>query len=500
MSLHPVVALRDVSFTYDSALETLIAGLSIHFPTGFTGIVGANGSGKTTLLELVAGVLTPEAGSVVGASDAIYCEQRTDFPPARLSEFLEDWSSDAFTLRRRLGIDEDFLARWDSLSHGERKRVQIAHALWQQPSVLVVDEPTNHIDAQARDLLVASLKRYEGVGLIVSHDRELLNALCVKCLWLEPPAAEEFSGGFSEAQKLRQQHRATAIHARNLLKVEQKKFQRDVVKKRETASREHSIRSKRGLSAKDSDAREKIDRARVTDSKGGQPLRQLKGKGAQLQSRLEGAVVTKEYDTGIWLPGSRSRHDALFTIEAGEVPLGGDRRLAFPQLHMKPTDRIALTGFNGSGKSTLIRHILTQLNLEAGKLTMMPQEVSAAAAWDILQEARLLKNDDLGHVLNIVSRLGSRPQRLLASANPSPGEVRKLLLALGMVRAPHLIVMDEPTNHLDLPSIEALEAALAESPCGLLLVSHDQHFLGKLATTNWHIEVGDGGNSRLRLD
>ena len=76
---------------------------------------------------------------------------------------------------------------------------------------------------------------------------------------------------------------------------------------------------------------------------------------------------------------------------------------------------------------------------------------------------------------------------LLASTEPSPGETRKLLLALGMVHAPHIIIMDEPTNHMDLLSIEALEAALADCPCSLLLVSHDLRFLHRLTQTNWHI-------------
>ena len=89
--------------------------------------------------------------------------------------------------------------------------------------------------------------------------------------------------------------------------------------------------------------------------------------------------------------------------------------------------------------------------------------------------------------MTLVSRLGSRPARLLASTTPSPGEIRKILLARGVARGPHLIVMDEPTNHLDLPSIECLEAALAEAPCALLLVSHDARFLSKLTRTRWEL-------------
>ena len=90
-------------------------------------------------------------------------------------------------------------------------------------------------------------------------------------------------------------------------------------------------------------------------------------------------------------------------------------------------------------------------------------------------------------------------ERLIASDEPSPGEVRKLALALGLALRPHLIVMDEPTNHLDLPSIECLEAALDECPCGLLLVSHDVRFLRRLTRIRWHISPADPAGRRMTL-
>ena len=189
MSSHPSVALRDVTFSYDSAEHPLFADLSAHFPFGFTGVVGANGAGKTTLLRLLIGELAPSRGSIHGTTGAIYCAQRTDYPPQGLHEFLNDWGAHACELRGRLDIDLDYVERWDNLSHGERKRAQIALALWESPPVLALDEPTNHIDLRARSLLIESLQQFQGVGLIVSHDRELLDALCSQILWLQPPEA-----------------------------------------------------------------------------------------------------------------------------------------------------------------------------------------------------------------------------------------------------------------------------------------------------------------------
>ena len=154
---------------------------------------------------------------------------------------------------------------------------------------------------------------------------------------------------------------------------------------------------------------------------------------------------------------------------------------------MRPDDRIALTGPNGAGKSTLIRRIVASLDLPAERLTYVPQEIGLDASARIMESARALPRDKLGFMMTVVSRLGSRPHRLLESLEPSPGEMRKLLLAMGVAREPHLIIMDEPTNHMDLPSIQCLEDALSDCPCGLLLVSHDVRFLQKLTTRLWDI-------------
>ena len=497
MSSESAVAFRDVAFRYETALEPLFSGVSVHFPRGFTGIIGANGVGKTTLLHLATGTLAPESGTVQRPAHAIYCAQRTDDPPAGLIDLLDDTDGEAYALRGRLGVEPEFLERWNTLSHGERKRAQIAHALWQAPALLAIDEPTNHIDVRARELLIDSLRRFRGVGLIVSHDRDLLDELCAQCLWLEPPNASVFPGGFTKAREQRELNRETAIREHDKAVRERDQLQREIVRRREQASRSHRERSKRGIDIKDHDARFKKNLARLTgkDGQAGRLLRQMDGRAAQADARLAAAQVDRVHDVGIWLPGSRSRRNTLFSLEPGEIPLGGGRVLRFPRLAMKPEDRVAITGLNGLGKSTLLRHLLPGLNVPAEHLTEMPQEVDASMSRTILDAARALPRKQLGHVMNVVSRLGSRPNRLLESRQPSPGELRKLLLALGMARAPHLIVMDEPTNHLDLPSIEALENALADCPCGLLLVSHDQRFLDRLVDTTWHIEADEHRNS-----
>jgi ATPase subunit of ABC transporter with duplicated ATPase domains len=483
------VRFHNITFAYPSAVDPLFCDLSLHLPSGWSGVVGANGTGKTTLLKLATGQLAPDTGTIEAPPRAVYCPQRTDDVPDRFAEFTDDQTKSAWTLREMLGIEADWLDRWATLSHGERKRTQIAVALWLEPEVLAIDEPTNHLDAYARKILATALRSFRGVGLLISHDRELLDSLCKQCVFVDPPDVTVRPGGVTKGIEAAELEQQTAQRQHEQNNRAYKKVQHEAARREGLAQQAQSRRSKRGLAIKDHDAREKKDRARVSgkDGVGGKLRRQLSGQLARAQQKSETTRVKKEHELGIWLPGSISKRNTLLELPAGSLTLGEHRQLAYPDLEIRPTDRIALTGANGSGKSTLVQHLLTTLEVPPEQLTYIPQEIDAEESRGMLDQARELAKDQLGQLMTIVSRLGSRPDRLLASAEPSPGETRKLLLALGMVHAPHIIIMDEPTNHMDLPSIEALEAALADCPCGLLLVSHDLRFLQKLTRTTWHI-------------
>lgn len=493
---------RSVSFRYDGAAAPLFERLTAHFIEGWTAVVGANGAGKTTLLKLATGQLRPESGAAQVPGEAIYCPQRTDDLPELFDSLIEATDGHAREIKGRLGIEEDWRRRWDTLSHGERKRAQIGVMLWRRPAVLAVDEPTNHLDAEARRLLAAALRSFQGIGLLVSHDRELMDTLCCQCLFLDPPDATMRPGGYTEAAEQRNRDEEYARKRRDLAKDECAKLRRTVGQRRDAANQADRKRSKRGLAKGEHDAKDRIDKARVTskDATAGRLMRQLEGRLEQAEGRLAEIRIKKTYDMGIWLPGSQSKRDTLFRRPAGVLSLGGDRVLLHPDLVMYPEDRIALTGPNGAGKSTLIRQIARDLPIPQEQVTYLPQEIDLRSSQDILNRARRLPKDKLGQMMTVVSCLGSRPERLLESDEPSPGEVRKLLIAMGIANRPHLIIMDEPTNHLDLPSIECLEDALDGCPCGLLLVSHDERFLQRLARTRWRISREAGSNTAFVLD
>ncbi|HKJ86163.1 MAG TPA: ATP-binding cassette domain-containing protein, partial [Spirochaetia bacterium] len=196
-----------VSFTYPHLTEPLLTGITFTAARGWTGVVGANGSGKSTLLALATGRLQPQAGTIARPGPATYCEQRTDLAPCGLTELLSFPDAEAGRLVSVLGIDADWPYRWETLSHGERKRAQIAVALFETPELLVVDEPTNHLDREARRQLTAALESFPGVGLLVSHDRALLDRLCRQCLFLDPDGGAIMRpGGVSDglAQQVRE--------------------------------------------------------------------------------------------------------------------------------------------------------------------------------------------------------------------------------------------------------------------------------------------------------
>lgn len=490
-----------ITFSYEGASQPLIQGLSAHFPSGWTGIVGANGAGKTTILKLATRLLSPHSGRVLGSGNTLYCDQRTDVMPDFLTDMYDAADRDAVRLRGQLGMQPDWPGRWETLSHGERKRAQIGVALWRAPGLLAIDEPTNHLDGAARSMLAHALAAFRGVGIIVSHDRELLDMLCHQCLFVDPPDAVMRPGNFREGSHQADLDRSSLRRQRTLAREDLDNLLQ-VAKERAVAARQADrLRSKRGLARHDRDGRAKINSARVSgkDGAAGRRLRQLDGRIAHARERLEGICVQGGSIRGIWMAGSVSRRHTLVAIPAATLTLGAGRTLGIPDLVMKRTDRIALTGPNGAGKSTLIRHITGLVNVEPDRLLSLPQEVDTASSHQILSEVRALPGSQLGQAMIVVSRLGSEPSRVLETDEPSPGEIRKILLAMGIAREPHLIIMDEPTNHLDLPSIECLESALLDCPCGLLLVSHDMRFLGALTSRRWHIAEEPGTPGRFSL-
>ncbi len=483
-----LIRFSSVTFSYDASSSPIIRELSLDIHPGFLGISGLNGAGKTTFLKLASGLLTPDLGSVIRGGEAVYCEQKTDRPPEGIGDIFSAYGSPGFEAIPLLGIEEEWTGRWDTLSHGERKKLQIAKALSLDPDILALDEPTNHVDEKTRKAIIAVLSRFRGIGLLVSHDRELMDSLCTRCLFLKDGKGIVRPGGISAGLEDEELELKSRLREYEEAKRSFNRLKETVIMKKTKALSADKKNSKRGLDSRDSDGRARINGARNLgkDGKAGKDFRILDRRLAGLERAATDASVHTRKATGVTIQAEAApKRSFIARLPSMEIPLGKKRRLAIPELAILPNDRIALTGENGSGKSSLVAAILKAAKTQEG-LLYLPQELGEE---ERRYKLRFDEESDAvkGEILSAVSRLGSDPSRIMGNDILSPGETRKLMIAYSIAKAFKFIVLDEPTNHMDIASVRLIEEALAGYTGALLTVSHDRYFLDRIAKTEWNI-------------
>ena len=488
-------AASNLSFSHPGQITTLFSDLSFTLPRGWCGIVGANGSGKTTLARLLLGELAPASGSVNAPASRHHCRQEVAEVPEALLDLLSVAEADAHRMIESLAVGYDWPYRWETLSHGERKRAQLAAALYLQPDLLVLDEPTNHLDIDAVRMIRTALSTYHGIGILISHDRALLDQLCERCLFIDSGSVTLRPGGFTQGLAEADRERESILRDRQNARRELTRLKREANRRKTEAAASESRVSKRNLAPHDSDGRGRINLARVSgkDAVAGKLLKQMDQRIERASQRIDASRVSREAKLGVTIGAQAARRDLLFRLEAGEIAMG-ERTITIPELTMAPTDRVALMGPNGAGKSTLVRAIVSRLMTD--RYLFLPQELPEQTIFGLTAKLAALDPAPKGALISAVTRLGSDPERVLETARPSPGEARKLMIAFGLTEGVELIVLDEPTNHMDLPSIRCIEEALASCGAALLLVTHDEEFARRLATVTWRIsETGGDGES-----
>jgi ATP-binding cassette subfamily F protein 3 len=471
------------------------------------GLVGRNGIGKSTLLDLIRGRLAPDDGDIflpqghrigflaqeapggsgtplatVLAADRersrLLAELDADPAPDKIAEIeaqLDTIAARAAPARAArilagLGFDAEMQETpLNELSGGWRMRVALAAVLFAEPDLLLLDEPTNHLDMEASLWLERYLRRYRHSFILVSHDRQLLNAATTATLHLDAGKLTLYSGNFD-----------AFLHARGAAKARQA-----ALAHRQDQQRRHM--------------QEFIDRFRYKASKARQAQSRLKA-----LAKLEPvAIIAEAPPIELHLPEPAMLRPPLITLERASVGyLPGKPVLSGLDLRLDPDDRIALLGANGNGKTTFARLLAGRMESMEGQVTRPSKLVTGFFAQHQIEEMRPGESayDHLAALLPslteeaIRTRLGrfgfGQDKAFVPVSSLSGGERARLNLALVTYDAPGLLILDEPTNHLDMETRESLVEALAEYSGAVVLVSHDWHLVELVADRLWLVANG----------
>lgn|SRR5690554_190853 len=472
----------------------ILDGATAALPPGArVGMIGRNGAGKSTLMKVVAGLLEPDDGSVdmpkgarmgyiaqeapagaaspldtVLAADteraSLLHEAETADDPHRIAEIherlniIEAHSAPARAAKILIGLGFDEEAQqqpMDSFSGGWRMRVALAALLFSQPELLLLDEPSNHLDLEATLWLENFLTSYQATILVISHERDLLNNVVDHILHLQGGKTTLYPGGYDAFEKQRAERQAQLASSREKQVAQREKLQAFVDR---WGAKAHS--------AKQAQSRVKA------------------------LSRMEPiAAAIEDPSLSFHFPSPAELKPPLITLDDAAVGYGDNIILSDLNLRLDPDDRTALLGRNGNGKTTLARLLASQLEPKAGamnksgKLTVgyfTQYQVEELDTTDTPLEhmTRLMKDAKPGAVRAQLGRFGfSGDKATVKVGKLSGGERARLALALITRDAPHLLILDEPTNHLDVDAREALVHALNEYSGAVILVSHDRHML-----------------------
>ena len=515
IQLKNVTLRRSAKVLLDAASVTLNPGEKV-------GLVGRNGAGKSTLFALFNGTLHEDGGDFsmpkqwrlaqvsqnmpeteesatdfVLGGDTRLAELRATLHAAELAEdgmamahvyvdLADAGEHDAVPRAQSLILGLGFKTSEldqpvNSFSGGWRMRLQLARALMCPSDLLILDEPTNHLDLDALVWLEAWLKRYVGTMIVISHDREFLDAVTDVTLHIEHAKLNRYGGNYSSFETLRAQQ----------LELQQASFSKQ--------------------QDKIAHLQKFIDRFKAKASKAKQAQSRVKAleRMEKIAPVLADADFTFEFKEPLNLPNPML---AISDANLGYL-VDGEEKIIVRQVNKSVLagQRIGILGANGQGKSTLVKTIARSIKALSGELTEgkgLNIGYFAQQELDVLHPA----DNPLEHMIRLVKELGPTPgqsgreqdlRNFLGTFNftgdmvkqsvgsMSGGEKARLVLAMIVWQRPNLLLLDEPTNHLDLATREALSMALNEFEGTVMLVSHDRALLRAVCDEFWLVGRGE---------
>ena len=448
------------------------------------GIIGINGTGKSTLLRILAGADEADSGKIIRTTGIriSYLPQIPEFEehgsvleqvmlhlPADLKEAKE---FEAKSILGKLGIS-DFTRDIGSLSGGERRRAGIAAALIQPSDILLIDEPTNHIDNETVTLLEEQLKKYRGAIVMVTHDRYFLNSITRKIVEVDKGRIYEYDGSYSTYLEQKAQREADA---------EAKE------RKNRTLYRQELEWIRRGVRARGTKSKDRIERFHELEN------RDIPQESEQLQLQSVSSRLGKK----------------TIEIESISKSVNG-RQLISDFSCIIPRDaRIGIVGANGAGKTTLVKKICGETEPDSGVITIgdtvkigyFSQECenmdSSLKVIEYIRETadRIQTPDGTVTVAQMLERFLFTPELQWSRIEKlSGGERKRLYLLKILMTAPNILILDEPTNDLDIATLTILENYLESFNGAVIAISHDRYFLDKMSSEIWELR-GDGTINR----